>query len=173
MGTTRPFKFDPDKALEVFLYISRRAPVPDIYHVLKVLYFADRHHLGDYGRLICGDEYFALKDGPVPSGTYDLVRDVQDRTRRTPNAEKARSAFGLDGYWVKPLREPDVSFMSKSDLECINRAINEIGRLPFGRLKDLSHDAAYHSANLNGEISVETIAATLPDSEELIEELHS
>ncbi len=172
MSTTRPFRFDADKALEVFLYISRRAPVPDIYHVLKALYFADRHHLRDFGRLICGDEYYALKDGPVPSGTYDLVRDVQNRARMTPNAAKARAAFALDGYWVKPLRQPDLTFMSKSDIECLNRAIDEIGRLPFGRLKEISHDTAYFSANINGEIPLEAIAATLPDSEELIEELH-
>lgn len=171
MSTTRPFRFDAEKALEVFLYISKRAPIPDIYHVLKVLYFADREHLERYGRLICGDEYYALKDGPVPSGTYDLVRSVQDPYRETPYAEIARAAFSLDGYWVKPSRDPDLSFLSKSDRACIDAAIKNIGRLPFGRLKDISHDAAYHSANLNGQIPIEAIAATLPDSEELLEEL--
>lgn len=173
MNARKPFRFDPEKALEVFLYIARHTPIPDIYHVLKVLYFADRQHLANYGRLICGDEYYALKDGPVPSGTYDLVRDVQNPTRQSPNANKARAAFSLDGYQVKPLRDCDATFLSRSDIKCLDDAINEIGHLPFGSVKALSHDAAYHSANLNGEISVEDIASTLPDSKALIEQLHS
>jgi uncharacterized phage-associated protein len=171
MNTARPFKFDAEKALEIILYISKRAPIPDIFHVCKILYFADRHHLEEYGRLVCGDDYFALPNGPVPSGTYDLIRDVQYPQRESPHAEKARETFSLNGWHIKPSREADLSFMSQSDIECLNKAIKEVGRLPFGRLKELSHDAAYHSANINGEIPIEAIASTLRDSEELIEEL--
>jgi hypothetical protein len=60
-------RFDAHKALEVILYVA--GSVPDMYRALKVLYFADREHLGRYGRLICGDTYVAMRLGPVPSGS--------------------------------------------------------------------------------------------------------
>jgi uncharacterized phage-associated protein len=171
LSTTRPFKFDAKKALEVILYIANRAPIPDIYHICKVLYFADRQHLEDFGRLVCGDEYFALPYGPVPEGTYNLLKDAKYRHRESLYAEQARSAIAVNGNWVKPSRDANMELLSQSDIMCLNKAIEENGSLPFGVLKDKSHDAAYHSANINGEIPVEAIAATLRDSEELIEEL--
>jgi hypothetical protein len=33
------------------------------------MYFADKAHLEQYGRFICGDSYVAMK--PVPIGTYE------------------------------------------------------------------------------------------------------
>ncbi len=53
-------RFDSEKALEAILYVASKAPVPDIYHVGKILYYADRAHLERYGRLITGDEYKAM-----------------------------------------------------------------------------------------------------------------
>lgn len=44
------FKFDAEKAVEVLLYIAEKCP--DVYKALKVLYFADKDHLAQYGRLI-------------------------------------------------------------------------------------------------------------------------
>jgi hypothetical protein len=172
MSTAHPYKFDAEKALEIILYISKHSPIPDIFHVCKVLYYADRHHLEEYGRLVCGDDYFALPNGPVPSGTYDLIRDVQYPQRESPYADKARQTFSLNGWRVLPSRDANLEFMSESDRLCLDRAINEVGHLTFGALKILSHDAAYHSANINGEIPIDAIAATLRDSEELIEELY-
>jgi hypothetical protein len=38
-------RFDAEKALEAILYVASKAPIPDIYHVGKILWFADRVHL--------------------------------------------------------------------------------------------------------------------------------
>lgn len=64
--------YDWEKTTEVLLYITEQ--VTDVYNALKVLYFADKDHLAKYGRQICGESYVAMKDGPVPSCTYDLVK---------------------------------------------------------------------------------------------------
>ena len=165
-----PFRFDPQKALEVILYIAEKIDIKDIYHIQKTLYFADKEHLENYGRFICGDRYIAMKDGPVPSRVYDIIKDVRDN-RNTQNILDAKESFSVDGYRIIPHREANRNFFSKSDLKCLDISIREIGSMPFGRLKDLSHDAAYETADMNGEISVFEIAKNLKDADALIEYL--
>lgn len=173
MNTTRRFRFDAEKALEIILYISSKAPIPDIYRVGKIVYYADRYHLEEFGRLTCGDEYCAMRDGPVPSGTYDLIKDVRDLSRMSQYAEQARNTFAVEGVNLIPFRPPDDKFLSESDKESLDVAIKTVGNLSYSALKRMSHDAAYKSADLNGEITLEAIAATLPSGQKLIEELRN
>jgi hypothetical protein len=58
--------FDRDKALEVILFIAEKLGAPTLLIISKILYLADKRHLQDYGRLICGDRYIAMEFGPVP-----------------------------------------------------------------------------------------------------------
>ena len=69
---TKRFSFDPEKGIEVLLYIADKTK--DIYKILKILYFADKLHLSKYGRFISGDYYIAMKHGPVPSRSYDIIK---------------------------------------------------------------------------------------------------
>lgn len=163
-----PFRFDPEKALETILFISKK--VPDTYHIGKIIYFADLQHLEKFGRFISGDYYCALKDGPVPSGTYDIIKDVRE-SRNPRYAISAEKAFSVNGYNVNPKRDPNLDFFSESDISCLSEAIEKFGPLSFGKLKSLSHDSAYDSADENGEISIAEIAKMLPNSTEVIENL--
>ena len=163
-----PFRFDPAKALEVILYIAERAKEPDLYHIPKILYFADKNHLENYGRFICGDSYIAMKHGPVPSGVYDIIKDV--RLDRKPFYDlNSKETFVVNGNLVIPKRKANLEFFSKSDLKCLDVSINENECLSFGQLKYKSHDAAYETANIDDEISVFEIAKGLKDADALIE----
>jgi len=163
-----PFRFDAEKALEVIIYIAEKAKTPDIYHVQKILYFADLEHLEGYGRFICGDSYIAMNAGPVPSGVYDIIKDV--RSERNPFYPVAsKEAFNVDGNYIEPKRNANLDFFSKSDLKCLNDSIAENECLSFGQLKSKSHDAAYDAADMNGEMSVYEIAKSLKDANALIE----
>jgi uncharacterized phage-associated protein len=164
MRLSRPFRFDPDKGLEILLYISNRISNKNIYWVLKTPYFADKYHLQDFGRPVSADVYYAMKDGPVPSGLYDIVKDVRD-THRKPQTLRARSAFKVDGNEIIPSRDADLDFLSKSDVRALDRAIEEIGSLSFAKLKKLSHDSAYGKADPNGEIPYDAIIETLPSAD--------
>lgn len=171
MTKRSPFKFDPEKAVEVVLYIASRAPIRDIYHVLKLLYFADKAHLERYGRFICGDSYVAMKSGPVPSGTYDIIKDIRGDGIHS-FAEHARHAFTLqDEHEVSPLRDADTAFFSESDIECLDESIGKYGSLSGTELKNLSHDEAYKAADENDFIDVEQIARMFPGGEKLIQHL--
>jgi len=160
-------RFDPEKAIEVLLYIARRCP--NTYKALKVLYFADRGHLARYGRLICGDSYVAMRLGPVPSGAYDLIKDARG-DRYPVTGVKASEAFAVGGNnQIVPKREARLDLLSESDVECLDAAIQEYGRLSFGELKRRSHEEeAFKEADVNDFMSLEAIARGLPNGELLL-----
>ena len=163
MGTKQ--RFDPKKAVEAIIYVAQHNA--DLYAVLKLLYFADKEHLARYGRFIFGDQYVALRHGPVPSGAYDLIQVARgDGWLRCP--ESVDVAFAIQGNCICPKRPADVRFLSESERECLDVAVQQYGRLSFVQLRKLSHkDPAFLASDQNDLISIEAIAETLPDSSAL------
>ncbi|MGH7496812.1 MAG: Panacea domain-containing protein [bacterium] len=169
---TQFYTLDIEKAVEVILYIAKRAPRPDIYHVCKILYFADKKHLERYGRFICGESYVAMKNGPVPSGVYDILKYVRG-DGKVLQSEHARNSFGIEGRRVFPFRDANLAMLSESDRECLDESIIENGNLPFDGLLKKSHDAAFNSADENDFIPIQAIASTLRDADLIIAHLRN
>lgn len=167
---TERFKFDPKKGLEVLLYISQKSG--NMYNALKVLYFADKEHLEKYGRLICGESYVAMREGPVPSGLYDIIKYRRGEGIPIFAEIPIDASFSMDGYLIIPNREPDLDYLSASDVECLDAAIVKYGDMSFSSLKRLSHDEAYKSADQNDFISLESLIKTLPSSVQLLAHLN-
>ncbi len=161
-------RFDPEKAIEVLLYIARHCP--NMYTALKILYFADKEHLARYGRLISGDTYIAMTYGPVASDSYDLIKCARgDGLSRwkVPAAE----AFQVVGRIIKPIRDPDLDWLSESERVCLDAAISKYGKMSFGQIKVLSHDDAYLATPRDKPMPLEAIVKTIPNSELLWEHL--
>lgn len=167
--------FDVGKAIEAILFVATNLANPTFHSVSKVFYFADKKHLERYGRLICGDSYVAMKHGPVPSQTYDLMKVPVGRVWVNPDqAVLIQSAFDVSsGCRIQAKRQPELRQLSESEIECLEASIAEFGGKTFGELTRLSHDAAWDSADENEFISIEEIAKTLSDSEALIVHLRS
>jgi hypothetical protein len=164
MLTTPPFRFDDKKAVEIILYIATRVPEPDRLHINKIVYTADRYHLASYGRFTCGDKYRSMDKGAVPSGIYDFLKGNRDTVDRS---------FTREGNRIKPERDANTDLLSESDIECLDRAIRELGSLETQELIEVCHDQAWHATGRNKMISVEEIAKTLPNGAEIIGYLHS
>ncbi len=171
-----PFQFNIDKGIETILYITQNGTEPTFYHVSKMIYFADKLHLERYGRFICGDSYVAMRNGPVPSGIYDLLKIARgDRFIFSLPAElidKTKNAFDVQGK-CKIIRRRDVQldFFSDSDIECLNTAIQEYGKLSFTQLKEASHDQAWNVSDENDVMEIEHIIATFKNVDGLLEHL--
>lgn len=151
-------KMNLKKAVEVVLYIAQNAPIPDVYHIGKILYFADKLHLERYGRQINGDTYCAFDYGPAPSETLDLMNEHKLVFKREQNL-------------IIPHREASEDFLSESDIECLDESIDKYGKLSFEALKKASHDNAYDKTPLNKPIKIDEIIKTLDNSEDLLEYL--
>ena len=70
-------QFDKTKALNALLYVANRVQRKDFHKIFKIVYFADRQHLAEWGRPITGDTYIAMDAGPVPSRMYDMMKIVR------------------------------------------------------------------------------------------------
>ena len=171
--TSLRFRFDPEKALHLVLFVAQHVPNATFHTISKVIYFADKLHLQRYGRLICGDSYVAMKHGPVPSEIYDMMKDVRG-DGFSEHWQTARESFKVEGKaTVVPCRVPDLEVFSDSDLECLKEAIKTYGHLDFTRLTELSHDAAWQATDDNDMIDLEQIVATFPDGPALLEHLRA
>src|ERR1041385_8562498 len=92
-----PLAVDKRKAIETIIYVARKAPIADRFHVCKIIYFADKYHLQHYGRFVFGDYYVAMKNGPVPSGAYDVIKSAD---------EGLQQSLATADFDVIALREP-------------------------------------------------------------------
>lgn len=144
----------PEKIREAIIFVIRKADregfVATQYDILKTLFFADRSHLNEYGRPITFDQYHALKDGPVPSFSYDILKG--DR--------QALALAGLEGpLWSeRPLRNTIRAFfnaardasedvLSESDEEELSKALDLVRQLGFAGVWAKTHeDPAWEEA---------------------------
>lgn len=162
------FDFQREKAIESILYLSKRAADPSFHSINKLLYFADKTSLERYGRFICGDDYYAMEYGPVPSNTYDLMKDAVD----SPGYP-----FKVEGHTIIPLRESRLEVLSESDIECLDSSLQLYGNVPFWKRNVDSHDDAWkkswdeRGASGSIRIPIENIAKLLEDADELIDYL--
>jgi uncharacterized phage-associated protein len=161
---------DIDKSLEALVYISHKTN--NLINILKILYFADKYHLQQYGRLITGDKYIAMENGPVPSGAYDLIKYVRGDGIFTVSVPAKEALKVEDKIKVTPLRAANMDYLSESDVECLNHAIDEIANMGFNALKRKSHnEKPYKDASQNGDISLESIALSLDNGKDILDYL--
>lgn len=166
--------FDRPKALEVILYIAQRVQDAGFHKLSKILYFADRQHLQEFGRFICGDRYIAMQHGPVPSGIYDILKAIRNGSEWHPDYNELQ--LGLEvfhNYKLRPRRDANLDHLSESDRQCLDASIAKHDAMSFGQLTTLSHDEAYESADFNDEINIEVIARTLAGGDEIVQHLRN
>ncbi len=168
-------KFNRDKALEVMLLISKSLTNSSLHQISKILYLSDKLHLEKYGRLICGDQYFAFEYGPVPSAMYEMMKVVtQKKSIDVDWDELMHEAFSSkDNRILTPKRDPSLALISESEVECINETVLKFGKKTFDQLTDITHDAAWHKTNTNQAISLKDIVSTLPNHKDLEAHLFS
>jgi uncharacterized phage-associated protein len=158
-------RLDVEKAVEVLLYVTSK--VPDMYAALKMLYFADRMHLERHGRFIYDETYVAMQHGPVPSAAYDIVK-AQPPICLCENIAKARAQFANKGNRIMPNREPDLDYLSETDIECLDDALERHGNMSFAQLREASHDEAFLNTDELDTMTDEYIAQYLPNAESVL-----
>jgi uncharacterized phage-associated protein len=170
---------DAEKALEVVLYVSRRTH--NLFNIVKTLYFADKFHLSKYGRLITGDYYIAMDDGPVPSGAYDLIKlargdeySYESKIIEAHPEEVLRATRNGNETTVIPLRDPNIDVLSESDIECLEKSIRLFGNMNTSKLWDIVHrEEVYKKTEQNKTMPLREIILSLPNGEDVLEYLNS
>lgn len=151
-------QFDKVKTLNALLYVANRVQRKDFHKIFKVIYFADRQHLADWGRPITGDTYIAMDAGPVPSRLYDMLKIVRGDSY-LPDTEGLGRYFQVENWmYVKPLVDADLDRLSPNEQEALSDAIAKYASLSYDEIKEKSHDVAWRSTARDFAIQWDNIA---------------
>ena len=151
-------QFDKEKSLNALLYVANRVQRKDFHKIFKIIYFADRQHLADWGRPITGDTYIALEAGPVPSRLYDMLKIVRGDSY-LPDMEGLGKYFQVENWmYVRPLQDADLNKLSANEQEAMSEAIEKYANLSYDEIKEKSHDVAWRSTARDFSISWDNIA---------------
>ena len=160
--------FDKMKTLNALLYVANRVQRKDFHKIFKIIYFADRQHLADWGRPITGDTYIAMDAGPVPSRLYDMLKIVRGDSY-LPDTEGLSQYFRVENWmYVHPLQDADLNKLSANEQEALSDAIAKYAALSYDEIKEKSHDVAWRSTARDFAINWDSIAREAGlDGEEL------
>ena len=120
------FNFNYEKAKETILYLANKRHDIDKLMLLKFVFYADKYHLNKYDRPILGGHYTAMKNGPVLSELYDEIK-------------KFSTDYILKGNNIKPLRESNTIYFSKSDIEALDYALCQYSQYTGLELSEMTH----------------------------------
>jgi len=165
-----------EKVIEALVYVANLKPGLTAYYLNKIFYFAEKEHLKKYGRPIIGDQYNALADGPAAMMVYDFVNDnflYEHVEKKFYDALEMRCPDGKKYPELYPLRKPDESYLSKTDIDCLAESVRNYAELSFPDLRKISHDEeAWKQAERNGPMDYRLmIDEDTPNREVLIERL--
>lgn len=138
------FRFNSEKLVQALaLLAARGATGLDTMKAVKLLYFADRQHLLRYGRPITGDQYYCMKNGPIPSVALSQIQDVLALNPSGDHDALFDEYFDVDRTVKYPQlvakREPDLEALSASDVEVLEDVANTYGGKTAWQLRDLTH----------------------------------
>ncbi len=104
--------------------------------LIKLLYLTDRESWLKHNRPITGDNYVAMKYGPVLSNTYKLIREErQDEVGAWSEAIERVGRYDLRLKQVKP----DYGPLSDSEIEILKEAFCLNEKVDPWQLCDLTH----------------------------------
>jgi uncharacterized phage-associated protein len=163
--------FKQDIAIQAILYILKKMGGKcDIHKCHKILYFADNEHLSKYGRSITGDAYVRMDFGPVPTCIYDLFKAVRGDSYFASPVDNVRNGcfHFVNNKDIAAVAEPDMSYLSESDVEMLNKYIEKLKDKDFIEVTDASHGYAWMHTAQNAVISVRDRLTEMGDTEEYI-----
>ncbi len=145
------FEFSLEKLIHAIAFFWQKG-VHDLtkLKVAKMLYFADKKHLLEFGKPILGDVYFCMEFGPVPSFALNEMNEAISRSEVVSGSDSDYNKMNQMLHVRKPLfgkypyfeaRHPfDSSVFSESELAVLNDVVTQYGSRSAIQLADLTHE---------------------------------
>lgn len=106
---------------------------------IKLIWLSDKLHLISNGRTITGDNYYAMKNGPVPSSTRNIL-EQNNIALEQDELDYSSSYILPDGYDFKTKKTTDLTELSKSDLSVLEQVYLDYGKYDKFYLSEMSHE---------------------------------
>ncbi len=155
--------FNKETAVQAIAYLARKSDrgISKLV-LLKLLYLADRYHLRKYGRTILGDNYFAMRYGPVASEAKSVIEgglrdEYAARFVRVSMIPHSPRKF----QHVSAVGDEPLDWLSQTDTEALDAALdvwvccdNLVGfthEFPEWKKHERALDSGAHSVPMNYE----------------------
>ncbi len=133
------FVFSAEKAAQAAAYFLRQYPGNALTRgkLIKLLYLSDRLSLERRGFPITGDAAYAMRDGPVLTEIYDLIKGTSAKT----DSQEIWSHF-IESERMNVLlkTDPGDGKLSKSDTDTLRTVYDKFGHMTFRELSALTHN---------------------------------
>ncbi len=158
--------FDSQKATQAAAVIMRHLGKRITrLRLLKLLYIADRTAVKDRGHPIIGGKIVAMKNGPLHSPVYDLVKGNH------PGEPFWSRFITTDGPHELILSsEPEIDLLSEYEIDLLNATTDLHNRFDDFELADLTHEfpewIKHYSAGTSTPIPMESVVEVVCDPRE-------
>ena len=158
------FNLDYAKLIHSILYIvNEMGGAINKYNLIKIIFEADKYHMIKYMRPVTGDKYMRMDYGTVPITALNLVNgDCMEEDiskagiKNLPFRLKPVNGGGL--YMVTSREQANTDYLSKSDMEALDRGIKKYGGLSFDKVKKINHrEKCWKETPRDTQISYESI----------------
>lgn len=128
-------RFDVEKTVQVLNYLAEKEGGSINYtKALKLIFFADKLYIRRFGRLITWDSYSAMKNGPVASATYNIIKSPDDYNKS--NIDKYIRKSNKD---IVSLQPTDTSFLAENECKILDEIYEYFGDKDFSYLWERTH----------------------------------
>jgi uncharacterized phage-associated protein len=111
--------------------------------IIKLLFLADKYHLLNYGRTTTGDDYWAMRMGPVGSSAKDVLSVEENKLSRLPSEVLEYVKEHLDefdnSFRAKKNKKCEFEMLSDSDKKALDFAFSKFGTYGPFELRDYTH----------------------------------
>ncbi len=143
MGFDNINDFSVEKSLQILSYLQNKLKAKNYFKLLKHVFFAERYHLRKYCTPILNDNFVAMKNGPVASKLYNVIKkddfflawlDASDRELIENCIDCDRESGN-----VTVSMDTDYDLVSESEKEALDFSIQNFGRFGKDKLIRITH----------------------------------
>lgn len=132
-------EYNLQKVKEIMLYILNKVGDIDYYKLMKIIFCADRNNLLVWAEPITNLKYTAKKHGPVPQVIYKEIT----RSKSHNDGIYGGIMSFVDEYNIHAEREADLNYLSKTDIESIDKAILSLKDKDWEKIEEELHDDVF------------------------------
>jgi len=132
-------EYNLQKVKEIMLYILNKVGDIDYYKLMKMIFCADRNNLLVWAEPITNLKYTAKEHGPVPQVIYKEIT----RSKSHNDGIYGGIMSFVDEYNIHAEREADLNYLSKTDIESIDKAILSLKDKDWEKIEEELHDDVF------------------------------
>lgn len=139
------------KATLLYIISKSEAKRCDVYGIVKTAFYAQQSHLSESGRPLFKDVICALPFGPVPSMMYDILKMARgDEGEMAFHQSDGLIEVAFSIGWKDELyyakEEPDLNYLSESDIQALDDAIDRVSKMSFNDIYSNTHGKEWERA---------------------------